>query len=138
MLKDGSEMKPEGPSDELEEVENELGVMKKTESNDDKTEKGGSELERPSAAPQSILVQAFTLTFLAEWGDRSQIATIALAAYKDAVWVTIGGILGHAICTGLAVVGGRMVASRISERTVTLLGGGMFILFAIHGVMTAP
>jgi len=26
-----------------------------------------------------IIVQAFTLTFLAEWGDRSQISTMALA-----------------------------------------------------------
>ncbi len=34
------------------------------------------------------------------------------AASKDAVWVTIGGTIGHAICTGLAVVGGRLVASR--------------------------
>ena len=27
-----------------------------------------------------VFVQAFVLTFLGEWGDRSQIATIALAA----------------------------------------------------------
>jgi len=28
----------------------------------------------------AIVIQAFTLTFLAEWGDRSQITTIILAA----------------------------------------------------------
>uniref|UniRef100_A0A1A9X2Q4 GDT1 family protein n=1 Tax=Glossina brevipalpis TaxID=37001 RepID=A0A1A9X2Q4_9MUSC len=29
-----------------------------------------------------VLIQAFTMTFLAEWGDRSQLATIILAASK--------------------------------------------------------
>jgi len=29
-----------------------------------------------------ILAQAFTMTFLAEWGDRSQLTTIILAASK--------------------------------------------------------
>lgn len=31
----------------------------------------------------TIFLQAFTLTFLAEWGDRSQIATIILAARAE-------------------------------------------------------
>lgn len=61
-------------------------------------------------------VQTFVMTFLGEWGDRSQIATIAMAAGQDYWYVTIGAISGHAICTGIAVVGGRMLASRISVR----------------------
>jgi len=34
--------------------------------------------------------------------------------------VILGGTLGHAFCTGLAVIGGRFVAQRISMRTGTL------------------
>ncbi|KAG0258948.1 hypothetical protein DFQ27_004378 [Actinomortierella ambigua] len=78
-----------------------------------------------------VFVQTFIMTFLAEWGDRSQIATIALAAAHDMVWVSIGGIFGHSLCTGVAVLGGRMLASRISVRTVTLAGAVTFELFAL-------
>ena len=31
--------------------------------------------------------------------------------------VVIGGTLGHSICTGLAVLGGRFIAQKISIRT---------------------
>ncbi len=41
-----------------------------------------------------------------------------LAASEDPVGVTAGGILGHAICTGVAVLGGRHLAAHINERTV--------------------
>lgn len=40
----------------------------------------------------------------------------------------MGGTLGHCLCTGLAVVGGRMIAQKISVRTgemlLSLEGGG--------------
>ena len=65
-----------------------------------------------------IFLQAFLMTFLAEWGDRSQIATIALAAAKEPFGITLGATIGHACCTGLAVIGGKLLASRISERMV--------------------
>eukprot|EP00730_Choanoeca_flexa_P015980 TRINITY_DN7463_c0_g1_i2.p3 TRINITY_DN7463_c0_g1~~TRINITY_DN7463_c0_g1_i2.p3 ORF type:complete len:108 (+),score=8.27 TRINITY_DN7463_c0_g1_i2:613-936(+) len=64
-----------------------------------------------------VLVQAFILTFLAEWGDRSQIATIILGAQEDPLGVTLGAILGHSICSFIAVMGGRLLAQRISIRT---------------------
>ena len=81
-----------------------------------------------------MLFQSFILTFLAEWGDRSQIATIALAAAKDPYGVTIGACFGHSLCTGMAVVGGRMLASKISEKTVSFWGGCIFLAFGVHAL----
>jgi len=61
-------------------------------------------------------VQTFIMTFLGEWGDRSQIATIAMAAGQDYWWVTGGAVTGHAFCTAIAVLGGRAIAGRVSLR----------------------
>jgi len=76
-----------------------------------------------------VFVQAFILTFLGEWGDRSQIATIALGAAHNVYLVTIGTIVGHACCTALAVVGGRYVSTKISVKHVTFGGSLLFLLF---------
>ena len=53
---------------------------------------------------------------------------------QDPVGVTIGGCMGHSVCTGMAVVGGRMLASRISEKSVAFYGGLTFLVFGIHSV----
>ena len=57
----------------------------------------------------AIIRASLILTFVAEWGDRSQITTIALAT-EDTYTVLIGALLGHLICTGTAVIGGKMIA----------------------------
>ncbi|XP_049880328.1 transmembrane protein 165 [Pectinophora gossypiella] len=85
-----------------------------------------------------VLLQAASLTFLAEWGDRSQLATVVLATREDVFGVVVGGSLGHALCTGLAVVGGRMVAQKISVRTVTIIGGLVFLFFAVSALVIGP
>ncbi|MEY2977359.1 MAG: TMEM165/GDT1 family protein [Prochlorotrichaceae cyanobacterium] len=80
---------------------------------------------------RSILVEAFSLTFIAEWGDRTQIATITLASSHSAAGVLVGAILGHGICAAIAVVCGKLIAGRISERLITALGGVLFIGFGL-------
>ncbi|MEC4817225.1 MAG: TMEM165/GDT1 family protein [Scytonema sp. PMC 1069.18] len=79
----------------------------------------------------SIVLQAFVLTFMAEWGDRTQIATIALAAGNNPIGVTTGAILGHAICAAIAVMCGKMLAGKISERKLTFIGGCLFLIFGV-------
>ncbi|KAF4448129.1 hypothetical protein F53441_8445 [Fusarium austroafricanum] len=76
-------------------------------------------------------VQTFIMTFLGEWGDRSQIATIAMAAGQDYWWVTLGAMCGHAICTGVAVIGGRAIAGRVSMKVVTIGGATAFLIFGV-------
>lgn len=37
--------------------------------------------------------------------------------WQDIKWVATGIIIGHAVCTGMAVLGGRILASAISVQT---------------------
>ncbi|KIJ63945.1 hypothetical protein HYDPIDRAFT_91407 [Hydnomerulius pinastri MD-312] len=78
-----------------------------------------------------VFVQAFVLTFLGEWGDRSQIATIALGAAHNVYLVTLGTVIGHTCCTALAVLGGRYVSTKISVKHVTLGGATLFLIFGV-------
>lgn len=84
---------------------------------------------------RAVLIEAFTLTFVGEWGDRTQLATITLAAAKHPLGVILGATLGHAICAVIAVVCGRLLVGRISERLLTVAGGILFILFGMVTIL---
>ena len=78
---------------------------------------------------RAVVIEAFTLTFIGEWGDRTQLATITLAAANNPLGVIIGAALGHAICAAIAVICGKLLVGRISERLLVSLGGILFIIF---------
>eukprot|EP00092_Neocalanus_flemingeri_P069931 GFUD01085783.1.p1 GENE.GFUD01085783.1~~GFUD01085783.1.p1 ORF type:complete len:381 (-),score=65.67 GFUD01085783.1:254-1396(-) len=85
-----------------------------------------------------VFSNTFAMTFLAEWGDRSQLATIVMAGINDVSGVCVGGVLGHFICTGLAVICGALIAKKISVRMVTLIGALVFIGFAVASLFIDP
>jgi putative Ca2+/H+ antiporter (TMEM165/GDT1 family) len=72
--------------------------------------------------------------FLAEMGDKTQIATVALAArYTDLVAVVAGTTLGMMIANVPAVLLGDVVAKKVS---MTLVHGIAALIFAVLGVLT--
>uniref|UniRef100_A0A9I9D1E3 GDT1 family protein n=2 Tax=Cucumis melo TaxID=3656 RepID=A0A9I9D1E3_CUCME len=132
----------EGESEELAEVEAKLDADFKA--NKKSSKDGNKDDDDVKKHNRSILLQflspiylkAFSITFFGEWGDKSQLATIGLAADENPLGVVLGGILGQALCTTAAVLGGRSLASQISEKIVALSGGVLFIVFGIQSFLS--
>ncbi|KAL2542118.1 GDT1-like protein 4 [Abeliophyllum distichum] len=132
----------EGEAEELAEVEAKLGAdMKSNGGSTKENYKDDDNLKkrnRPVLAQffSPILLKAFSITFFGEWGDKSQLATIGLAADENPLGVVLGGIIGQALCTTAAVIGGKSLATSISERIVALSGGVLFIVFGIQSFLS--
>jgi len=77
-----------------------------------------------------VFLKAFVLTFIAEWGDRSQLSTVVLAVSTNKLAVFIGGSLGHMICTGAAILFGRFISNKISLSKLNIAGGVIFMAFS--------
>lgn len=82
-----------------------------------------------------VFIETFVMALVAEMGDRSQITTIVLAARESCLGVALGAFLGHTVCNTIAVLGGRIVAAMISVKTVTIIGGLTFLVFALTSAL---
>jgi Ca2+/H+ antiporter, TMEM165/GDT1 family len=72
--------------------------------------------------------------FLAEMGDKTQIATVALAArYSDVVQVVLGTTIGMMLANVPAVFLGDRIAQKVSMK---LVHGIAAAIFAVLGVLT--
>ena len=75
--------------------------------------------------------EAATLTIAAEIGDRSQLATIALGAAQNPYVVALGATAGHWLAPGIAVLSGSFISQYFSERVIGIIGGVLFLIFAL-------
>lgn len=78
----------------------------------------------------STVISTFLLVFVAEWGDKSFFSTIALAAASSPLGVIAGAFAGHAAATLLAVLGGSLLGTFLSEKVIAYIGGSLFLVFA--------
>jgi putative Ca2+/H+ antiporter (TMEM165/GDT1 family) len=74
----------------------------------------------------------FILFFLAEIGDKTQIATVALAARFDSVfWVMLGTTLGMMLANAPAVFLGDKLANKLPISLIHKIGAAIFLVIGV-------
>lgn len=73
--------------------------------------------------------------FFAEMGDKTQLATVALAAqFNTVIPVWMGTTAGMMVADGIGIIIGIVLGKKIPERTVKWIAAMIFILFGLLGL----
>jgi len=80
-----------------------------------------------------VFLSTFALLFVAELGDKTQLAVITMTAkHKMPLWVFLGATLALACVTLIGVLGGELITRVIPEATLHKIAA---VLFVIMGVL---
>ena len=97
-----------------------------------------SETLQESLAPNSSkgwfkeFFATFLTIFAAEFGDKTQIATLMISAESHAPWVVFLGAASALIATSLVgVLVGRWLAKNVSEETLEIVTGASLLIIAV-------
>ncbi len=86
-----------------------------------------------------VLLTVFIAVFIAELGDKTQLATMLFAADKEVSKLTVffGASLALIVASGIGVLAGGVVSHYISERQLHYLAGIGFIIIGIWTLLKA-
>jgi putative Ca2+/H+ antiporter (TMEM165/GDT1 family) len=99
-----------------------------------KKEKEIKPQKRSSTMP---LFACFSLISLMELGDKTQIITITLAAETSPIMVLLGMIIAFALLTGVAVIMGVKLVSRLPLKWLKIGTSALFIIIGVFSIITA-
>lgn len=95
-------------------------------------ELSGEEKRKDRFGPVPTVAIAF---FIAEFGDKTQLATIALAAKYavSPIYILMGSTAGMLVADGLGIFLGATICRKIPERAIKLASAVVFIAFGLFG-----
>jgi Ca2+/H+ antiporter, TMEM165/GDT1 family len=79
----------------------------------------------------SVLFGVTAAFLIAEFGDKTMIATAALASTQAPVVTWLGAAAGMTLASGIAVGLATLAGSRLPERAVRLVAAGAFLVFGV-------
>ncbi|GAB4253817.1 TMEM165/GDT1 family protein [Deferrisoma sp.] len=84
---------------------------------------------------ESAFLSTFGLVFLAELGDKTQLATLALAARYRWRPVVAGVFAAFALLSAAAVAAGELASSALPRAWVQAAAGVLFLAFGVHALV---
>ena len=79
-----------------------------------------------------IFSSTFLTIFLAEMGDKTQLATLLMSAQSQSPWVVFAGAAAALIATSLlGVLIGRWLATRLSPKTLETSAGALLLFISV-------
>lgn len=89
-------------------------------------------------ARHGVFITTVCTFFLAEMGDKTQLATVALAAQYEAFWsVVIGTTLGMMIANVPAIFIGQKLAERMPVKVVHAVAACVFLVLGVIALISA-
>jgi len=77
------------------------------------------------------LYSGFILIFVAEWGDKTQIAAGLFATRYNGLMVLIGVMIALSLLSIMAIYVGKFISEKADRETLTKLTGFLFILMGV-------
>jgi len=75
-----------------------------------------------------VLLSTFALLFIAELGDKTQLAVLSMTAkHKMPFWIFVGATLALAAVTLLGVLGGELLTRVIPQATLRKIAAALFV-----------
>jgi putative Ca2+/H+ antiporter (TMEM165/GDT1 family) len=94
--------------------------------------------QKRELSKQGVFLTTAVAFFLVEMGDKTQLATVALAArYHTLIAVVLGTTLGMMIANVPAVWLGETLARRVNMRLLRLVAAALFFLLAILTIVAS-
>jgi len=86
-----------------------------------------------------ILLTVFTVIFVAELGDKTQLATFLFAADREASkWmVFLGASLALVLASAIGVLAGGLVAEHVNEKYLHYAAGAGFVIIGLWTLLQA-
>ena len=87
--------------------------------------------ENGSVQYRSPFISGFSLVFLTEWADKTQISSAIFAARYEPFPVFAGVMVALAALSAVSIYLGKAISRRFDRRSLSIISGAAFIIFGL-------